>query len=99
MRGLVIYRLLQVALHSYQSVCKPLWLLLKQVEAGLHGCGKYFFSLQRQFRLFFPEAVSPLSCLLLLKRWGRRFNRTRSIDVCIYSLFVLSCVYGGISAG
>jgi hypothetical protein len=45
--------LLQVAFHYYQSVCKPLWLLLKQTKAGLHGCGECLFSLQRQFRFFF----------------------------------------------
>jgi hypothetical protein len=37
----------------YQSGCKSLWLLLKQAEAGVHGCGECLFSLQRQFRLFF----------------------------------------------
>jgi hypothetical protein len=26
---------------------------IKKAEAGLHGSGEYFISLQRQFRLFF----------------------------------------------
>jgi hypothetical protein len=41
--GLVIYRLLQIALHYYQSVRKHLWLLLKQEEAGLYSYGECLF--------------------------------------------------------
>jgi hypothetical protein len=35
----VTYILLQVARHNNQSVCIPLWLLLKQAKTGLHGVG------------------------------------------------------------
>jgi hypothetical protein len=38
--------------YYYESVCNSLWLLLKQVEEGTHGCWECLFSLQRQFRLF-----------------------------------------------
>jgi hypothetical protein len=53
-RGLMTYRLLLVALHYHQSVLRPLGFLFKQAKAGSHGCGECLFSLQWQFRLFFP---------------------------------------------
>jgi hypothetical protein len=77
MCGLVTYKLLQVTLHYYQSVCRPLWLLLKQAEGGLHGYGECLYLLHWQFRhLFLGSGQSDES-----DNWNK--ESLKSFEMCL----------------
>jgi hypothetical protein len=66
-------RLLQVALHYYQSVCKALWLLLKQAYAGLNGCGDYLIDSART-----PQKIPSFAAAMLQSDPAASVNRTEN---------------------
>jgi hypothetical protein len=80
------HRQLQVALHYYQSVCRPLWLLLKQGEADLHGYGEWLFQLQGNSALSSWESVSQIKVIIWNKEPLMRFEMCLSKSKSHYDL-------------
>jgi hypothetical protein len=73
----------------YQSVCRPLSLLLKQGETILHGCGKCLSNCNGSSAFSTQEAVDPINVVILNKMWFQMYlfeNRdtfTRSSCSCL----------------
>jgi hypothetical protein len=87
-----IFKQLQVIFHCCQSVCKPLWLLLKQGEASLHGFGNDFTNCNSSSSFSAREAIYPINVSVWYKyishislRSGPHLNVALAVAYYIHS--------------